>query len=63
MTGPMLTQTEVCELFRITRKTLQNWRRQRKIGFVRFGHHSIRFRQEDIADFIRRRESRGVRRP
>ena len=63
MTGPMLTQTEVCKLFRVTPKTLQNWRRLRKIGYVKFGHRSIRFRQEDIADFIERRERKGLRRP
>ena len=56
MTGPMLTQAEVCRLLRVSAKTLQNWRRKRKIGYVKFSHCGIRFRQEDVAEFIRRRE-------
>jgi excisionase family DNA binding protein len=59
MTGPMLTQSEVCKLLRVSPSTLKNWRRQRKIAFVKFGHCSVRFRQEAVAEFIRRRE-RGV---
>jgi excisionase family DNA binding protein len=57
---PLLTQTEVCKLLGISKKTLQNWRVQRKIGFVKFGHCTIRFRQEDVAEFINRRERKPV---
>jgi excisionase family DNA binding protein len=56
MTGPMLTQREVCELLRITAKTLVRLRRSRKIRYARLGPHTIRFRQEDVAEFVRRRE-------
>jgi excisionase family DNA binding protein len=61
MTGPMLTQREVCDLLQIAPKTLQLLRRARKIRFARLGPHSIRFRQEDVADFISRRQE-GFRR-
>lgn len=58
MTYPMLTQTEVCRILRVSPKTLQNWRRKKKIGYVKFGHCCIRYRQEDVARFIRHREHR-----
>jgi excisionase family DNA binding protein len=52
----MLTQREVCELLQICSSTLQRLRRAHKVRFVKLGYRSIRFRQEDVADFIRRRE-------
>jgi len=58
VTGPMLTQRDVCALLRISAKSLQRFRRERRIKFVQFGPHSIRFRQEDVAEFVRRRERR-----
>ncbi len=56
MTGPMLTAREVCAFLQITAKTLRRYCRARKIRFARLGPHTIRFRQEDIADFIKRRQ-------
>jgi len=58
--GPstMLTQREVCALLRISAKTLQRLRREKKIRFVKFGPHSIRFRQEDVGKFVNRRFAR-----
>ncbi len=56
MTGPMLNHREVCQLLGVTTKTLTRWRRSKKIRFARLGPHTIRFRQEDIADFIKRRQ-------
>lgn len=58
MTAPLLNQRDVCTLLRVSAKTLQRLRRERLIRFVQFGPHSIRFRQEDVGDFIRRRERR-----
>jgi excisionase family DNA binding protein len=60
MSYPLLTQTEVCRILRVSKKTLQNWRVARKIGYVKFGHCCIRFRQEDVQEFIRRRERKEV---
>jgi excisionase family DNA binding protein len=59
---PMLTQRQVCELLQIGASTLQKLRRAHKVRFVKLGYRSIRFRQEDVADFIRRRE-RGLGQP
>jgi predicted site-specific integrase-resolvase len=61
MTGPMLTQKQVCALLAICPKMLQRLRQSRKIRFVRLSAHAIRFRQEDVADFLQRREE-GFRR-
>jgi excisionase family DNA binding protein len=59
VTAPLLTQRDVCALLRISAKTLQRFRRDCRIKFVKFGPHSIRFRQEDVGgEFIRRRERR-----
>jgi excisionase family DNA binding protein len=58
VTLPLLTQRDVCALLRISAKSLQRMRRERLIKFVQFGPHSIRFRQEDVGEFIRRRERR-----
>jgi len=54
--GRLLTQTEVCVRLGICRKTLQVLRRTRKIGYVQFGHRTIRFRESVVEEFIRRRE-------
>ena len=61
MIWPMLTQSEVCRWLQISPKHLQNLRRARKIRFVRLSAHGIRFRQEDVAEFLKRREE-GFRR-
>lgn len=55
MTDRLLTQTEVCQRLGICRKTLQTLRCRRKIGFVQFGHRTIRFRESDVQKFIERR--------
>jgi excisionase family DNA binding protein len=61
MTGPMLKASEVCALLNICEKMLRKLRRSRKIRFVRLSPRCIRFRQEDVVDFLRRREE-GFRR-
>jgi len=47
-----LTQQEVCQLLRISRKTLQEWRRRGRIKFYRFGHRTIRFRHSAVLALI-----------
>lgn len=56
MTEPLLNQSQVCELLGISKKTLQLLRRKHKIGFARLGHRTIRFRQEQVEQFLRKRE-------
>ena len=52
----LLTQTEVAARLGCSRKTLQNLRRARKIGYVRFGHRTIRFRESAVEAFVRSKE-------
>jgi excisionase family DNA binding protein len=61
MTGPMLKPAEVCAILNVCEKMLRNLRRARKIRFVRLSARCIRFRQEDVAEFLQRREE-GFRR-
>jgi excisionase family DNA binding protein len=46
-----LTQSEVCSRLRISRKTLQIYRKQGRIQFRNFGHRSIRIRESELAMF------------
>jgi excisionase family DNA binding protein len=52
----LLTQKEVCELLRISAATLKRLRQSRRIQYISFGAHSIRFRLEDVQTFVRRRQ-------
>lgn len=52
----LLTQFEVCKRLGICPKTLQLLRKSRKISYLRFGHRSIRFREQAVEDFRIRRE-------
>ena len=56
MTDRLLTTREVCQRLGICLKTLQVLRSNRKIAYIRFGHRSIRFREEAVREFIVRRE-------
>lgn len=52
----LLTSKEVCARLGVCFTTLQVLRRNRKIAYLRFGHRSIRFREEAVQEFLRRRE-------
>ena len=52
----LLTQTEVAARLGCSRKTLQNFRLARKIGYVQFGHRTIRFRESAVEAFVRSKE-------
>lgn len=54
--GKLLTTREVCLRLGICMKTLQVLRSRRKIAYIRFGHRSIRFREQAVEEFLRRRE-------
>jgi excisionase family DNA binding protein len=56
VTDRLLTTREVCRRLGISIRTLQVLRSNRKIAYLRFGHRSIRFREQAVADFIQRRE-------
>lgn len=57
MTERLLTTQEVCRRLGVCVKTLQVLRSTRKIAYIRFGHRSIRFREQAVEDFLHRRES------
>ena len=52
----LLTQREASHILGVSQKTLQTLRRTRKIGYVQFGHRTIRFRESDLWRFIAKRE-------
>ena len=56
----LLTTRDVCTRLRISMKTLQILRKRRKIAYIRFGHRSIRFREQAIEEFLRRREKAEI---
>jgi len=56
MTDKLLTQREVAVMLGVSIKTLQILRRTRKIGFARFGYRTIRFRESQVYEFLKRRE-------
>jgi excisionase family DNA binding protein len=56
MTDRLLTTSEVCERLGVCIKTLQVLRSNRKIAYLRFGHRSIRFREQAVEEFLRQRE-------
>jgi excisionase family DNA binding protein len=51
----LLTQAEVCQRLQISLKTLHNLRNRRQISYLRFGHRLIRFREQAVEDFLRKR--------
>lgn len=53
---PLLTQEEVCNLLGICAKTLQVWRRQGRVSFSRLGYKTIRIRQSEVLEIIRRNQ-------
>jgi len=52
----LLTINEVCALLRISPQALQSLRMRRKIAYVHFGHKTIRFHEQAVRDFLKRRE-------
>jgi len=56
MTDRLLTTREVCKRLGVCMRTLQILRSNRKISYLRFGHRSIRFREQAVEEFLQRRE-------
>lgn len=55
-----LTQQEVCQLLRISAKTLQVYRKTGKIGYLRYSHNKIRFTHQQVAEYIRKHEMKAA---
>ena len=52
------TEQEVADLLHITRRTLYEERKRGNITFIRVGLRLIRYRDEDISDYIDRNTRR-----
>jgi len=54
--SPLLTEGQAAEILNLTRRALQSWRVQgRGPKFVRISGACIRYRQEDLSDWIESR--------
>ena len=51
----LLTASEVAEIFQIAPRTLASWRAKYpdELPFVRLGGRSVRYRADDVEDFIK----------
>ena len=54
----LYTREEVSKILNISESTLQNYRINGHIGFIKIGK-SIRFRWDDISVFLNKRQSHG----
>jgi len=52
----LLTTRETCERLRVCPKTLQIYRREKRLSYVNLGHRSIRYRESVIEGFILARQ-------
>jgi excisionase family DNA binding protein len=52
MIDELLNTKQVCELLKINRRTLFNWRIKGKLPFVKLSKRTIRFRKSDILNLI-----------
>jgi excisionase family DNA binding protein len=52
------TTLEAAEFLRIHVETLRQWVRTRKISFIRLGKCDVRFRKEDLTEFVESRLNR-----
>lgn len=57
-----LTQEEAAEFMRVTVQTLINWRRDKGLKFYKVGSY-IRFKRQDLIDFIQQGESQNEKKP
>lgn len=50
---PWLTTSEVMGLLSVSHQTLLNWRKNGRLQAYRVGTRSVRYKQSDVAEFIR----------
>lgn len=53
----MLTVKEVANKLRVTEATVRNYIRNGEINAIKFGPRLIRMREEDVNDFIEKRQT------
>lgn len=47
----LLTTKEICEIYKISRNTVDRWRREKGLPYIRVGS-GIRFKEEDVKEWI-----------
>ncbi len=53
-TGAVLTKTEAAELLRIKPRTLDEWMRHKRIPYSKLPGGTVRFRRDQLLDFIQK---------
>jgi excisionase family DNA binding protein len=51
----LLTSKDVAEKFNVSGKTIERWRKKGQIKFYSVGPRSIRFKKEDVEEFLKPR--------
>jgi excisionase family DNA binding protein len=49
----LLDEAAAAEFLNTTPRTLQEWRHERRIPFVRLGHRTIRYDADELAQWIK----------
>ena len=52
----LLTVGDVARMFQVSKITVHRWKENGELRFIKLGPGSVRFRPEDVEDFIRRSE-------
>lgn len=52
MTEQLLTRTDLAKLFHCSRSTILRFEKQGKLHPVRLGEHTLRYRREDVEQFL-----------
>jgi excisionase family DNA binding protein len=54
----LLTATEAAHYLQVHPETVRDWCRKRRISYIRLGRCDVRFRREDLAEFVESRLNR-----
>lgn len=51
------TKKEVADIFRVTKETVDNWRRNGVIKAIKVGERAVRFTREEVERLLNNREN------
>lgn len=63
MTGRLLTAREVAETLALTTETVLSWQRTGKLPAIRLPSGQIRFRADELDEWLAERSTRVIRQP
>tara|TARA_B100001559_G_C16348810_1_gene551650 strand:- start:429 stop:599 length:171 start_codon:yes stop_codon:yes gene_type:complete len=49
-----MTSKEAADYLGITTRTLKKWRQQRRLPFIQLGYNTVRYRETDLIEFLRK---------